>query len=92
MRVAERSDGTRTTTTTTTAGDPSFLRVILSALRHPGQAHEPWFQVLLGTLVAAITAFLVVRWLLRFVQSHTFVIFGWYRVALGGVILGLLVF
>jgi undecaprenyl-diphosphatase len=28
-----------------------------------------------------------VKWLLRYVQSHTFVAFGWYRIALGGIIL-----
>ena len=40
-------------------------------------------MVLLGTLAAAITAFITVKWLLRFVQSHTFNGFGWYRIALG---------
>jgi undecaprenyl-diphosphatase len=25
----------------------------------------------------------VVRWILRWVQTHTFVAFGWYRIALG---------
>jgi len=40
-----------------------------------------------GTLASAITAFIVVKWLLRFVQTHTFVFFGWYRIALGLVIL-----
>jgi undecaprenyl pyrophosphate phosphatase UppP len=34
----------------------------------------------------------VVRWLLRYVQNHTFVVFGWYRVVLGGLILLLLVY
>jgi undecaprenyl-diphosphatase len=40
-------------------------------------------MVALGTLVSAAVAFIVVRWLLRFIQSHTFVGFGWYRIALG---------
>jgi undecaprenyl-diphosphatase len=64
----------------------------LSVLRHPDQPHEPWSQILLGTVVAAITAFIVVRWLMQYVQSHTFVGFGWYRVVLGGLILAFLVF
>ena len=46
-----------------------------------------WANLLLGTLVSAITAFIAVKWLLRYVQSHTFVAFGWYRIALGGIIL-----
>lgn len=63
----------------------------LSVMRK-GEAHEPWSQILLGTLIAAITAFVVVKWLLHYVQSHTFVLFGWYRVVLGGVILAFIVF
>ena len=46
-----------------------------------------WTLVLVGSATAAITAFLAVRWLLRYVQSHTFKAFGWYRIALGIVIL-----
>ena len=72
-------------------GVPTLLAAsaweVLSTLRHPGEAHEPWSQILLGTLVAALTAFITVKWLLRYVQSHTFVLFGWYRIALGGLIL-----
>jgi len=77
-------------------GVPTLLAAggfkIFSALRHPGEPHEPWSQILLGTTVAALTAFIVVRWLLHFVQNHTFVVFGWYRVALGGLILAFIVF
>ena len=77
-------------------GVPTLLAAaafkILTSLRHPGEAHEPWSQILLGTVVAAVTAFIVVRWLMRFVLTHNFVWFGWYRVALGGVILAFLVF
>ena len=77
-------------------GVPTLLAAgaykIFSALRHSGEPHEPWSQIALCTIVAAITAFLVVRWLLRYVQNHTFVIFGWYRVVLGGIILVFLVF
>ncbi len=48
-----------------------------------GVEHTAWSMVALGTVVSAVVAFLVVRWLLRFVQTHTFVGFGWYRIALG---------
>ncbi len=44
---------------------------------------ENWGHLAVAGAVAAVTAFLAVRWLLRFVQSHTFVAFGWYRIALG---------
>jgi undecaprenyl-diphosphatase len=46
-----------------------------------------WPMVALGSVVAAVTAFVVVRWLLRYIQTHTFVGFGWYRIVLGVVIL-----
>lgn len=49
-----------------------------------GQAEsENWGLIALGTLVSGISAFMVVRWLIRFVQSHTFNGFAWYRLALG---------
>ena len=47
------------------------------------QLPTKWSMVALGTIVSAVVAFLVVRWILRFVQHHTFVVFGWYRLALG---------
>lgn len=51
---------------------------------------ENWGQLLVAGLVAAVTAFAAVKWLLRFVQSHTFIAFGWYRIVLGVLILVLL--
>lgn len=54
------------------------------ALRHAAPpAMDEWVLILLGTVTAALTAFVVVKWLLRFVQTHTFVTFGWYRIVLG---------
>jgi undecaprenyl pyrophosphate phosphatase UppP len=41
----------------------------------------------LGSAVAAITAFATVKWLLRYVQTHTFNVFGYYRILLGALIL-----
>ena len=54
------------------------------------ETHEPWSLVLLGTIVAAATAFVVVKWLLGYVRHHTFTPFGWYRIAVGLAILLLL--
>jgi undecaprenyl-diphosphatase len=53
------------------------------ALRHPDGAPPEWGLLALGTLASAATAFLVVRWLIRWVQTHSFAAFGWYRIALG---------
>lgn len=51
---------------------------------------EDWAMVLLGFLVSAVVSFLVVKWLLHYVRSHTFNLFGWYRIALAGVLFVLL--
>jgi len=54
-------------------------RALLSA------ADLPLFTV--GTVAAFISAFLCVRWLLRYISSHTFTVFAWYRIAFGLVVL-----
>jgi undecaprenyl-diphosphatase len=60
---------------------------ILSAIKDGEAANENWSMIALGTLVSAISAFIVVRWLIHFVQSHTFNGFAWYRLLLGGALL-----
>jgi len=75
-------------------GVPTLLSAggykLLKAWRHGELAAENWGLVILGTIVAAVMAFIAVKWLLRFVQTHTFVGFGWYRIILGTAILLLL--
>jgi undecaprenyl-diphosphatase len=71
-------------------GIPTMLAAggwkIFKALRHL-ETPPDWTLVLVGTLVAAIVSFVAVKWLLRFVQTHTFVGFGWYRIIVGGALL-----
>ena len=43
--------------------------------------------LLLGVAVAFFVSLLVVDWMLRFIKRHTFKPFGWYRIALGAVVL-----
>jgi undecaprenyl-diphosphatase len=69
-------------------GIPTMLAAggweIFKKLRHPvaGAPHENWGMVLLAAVVAAVVSFIAVKWLLRYVQTHTFTLFGWYRIAL----------
>lgn len=58
-----------------------------SVIQEGGAANENWPMVALGTIVSAISAFVVVRWLIRFVQSHSFNGFAWYRLAMGAALL-----
>ena len=48
-------------------------------------ADLPLFAV--GLLFAFLSAWVCIRWLLRYVASHSFVPFAWYRIAFGAVIL-----
>jgi undecaprenyl-diphosphatase len=50
-------------------------RALLSA------ADMPLFGV--GTVAAFISAFLCVRWLLRYISTHDFTFFAWYRIVFG---------
>jgi undecaprenyl-diphosphatase len=54
-------------------------RALLSA------ADIPLFGV--GLLFSFISAWVCVRWLLRYISTHTFVVFAWYRIAFGIVVL-----
>ncbi|HVK59133.1 MAG TPA: undecaprenyl-diphosphate phosphatase [Candidatus Kapabacteria bacterium] len=56
------------------------------------KADVNWLLIAWGTVIAAATAFVAVKWLLKFVRSHTFNGFGWYRIALGIIILLLVQF
>jgi len=69
-------------------GIPTMLAAggwkIFKALHHPaiGAPKEDWGMLLLTTVVAAVVSFIAVKWLLRYVQTHTFNAFGFYRIAL----------
>jgi len=51
---------------------------------------EDWGALGLGFVVAGVVAFLSVVWLLRYIQTHRFTVFAWYRIALGLALLTLL--
>lgn len=42
---------------------------------------------LVGLLVSFLSAWVCVRWLLRFISSHSFEVFAWYRIAFGMLVL-----
>jgi undecaprenyl-diphosphatase len=54
-------------------------RALLSA------ADLPAFSV--GLVAAFISAFVCVRWLIRYITSHDFTVFAWYRIVFGAVVL-----
>ncbi len=49
-------------------------------------ADAPMFAV--GLVMAFFSALLCIRWLIRFVSTHDFTVFAWYRIVFGLVVLG----
>ncbi|MBQ8406493.1 MAG: undecaprenyl-diphosphatase, partial [Clostridia bacterium] len=47
--------------------------------------------LVIGTAVAFIVSLLAIKFLMNFVKKHDFKPFGWYRIALGLVVIGALV-
>ena len=61
---------------------------LLSTYFEPGAMQaEPWMELGVAFVVAAITGFAAVKWLLRYVSGHSFVPFAWYRIVLGMLLL-----
>ena len=69
-------------------GIPTMLAAggwkIFKTLHHPalGAPKEDWGMLIFTSAVAAVVSFIAVKWLLRYVQTHTFNAFGFYRIAL----------
>ena len=68
------------------------------------QAYDAWFggarlmwdtygpgSLAVGVIAATVSAALAVKWLVHYLQSHGLGVFGWYRIAIGLVIGGLVV-
>lgn len=47
-------------------------------------------NLVIGTVVSFLVAYASIAWLLRFVAGHSLLTFVWYRLALGGLVIGLL--
>ena len=51
---------------------------------------ERWAELGVGFIVSFIVAWFVIRWLIKFVSTHDFKSFGWYRIVAGLLIAGAL--
>ena len=64
---------------------------LYSAYKESGLgAHENWADLGLGFAVATVTAFIAVKWLLKYIQTHKFTLFAVYRILVGAALLLLL--
>ena len=61
-------------------------------LRHGGELVDAYGVInpLIGVVVAFISAVVAVRWMVTYLQRHSLAIFGWYRLAVAALTLGLL--
>ena len=62
---------------------------LLNLYREDRIGQENWTDLGVGFAVSAIVAFIAVKWLLAYIQTHRFTVFAWYRIAAGGVLLAL---
>jgi undecaprenyl-diphosphatase len=60
---------------------------LLDVVRGGGIAGEDWSALAIAFVAATLTAFVAVKWLLRYIQSHRFTAFAVYRVVLAVVLL-----
>lgn len=60
---------------------------LVDMMRDGSVAHENWSALAVAFVASAITAFVAVKWLLRYIQTHRFTIFAWYRIAFGAALL-----
>ena len=56
-----------------------------------GAGIEDWNALGAGFIASGVVAFIAVQWLLRYIQTHRFTAFAWYRIGLGALLLVLLV-
>lgn len=62
---------------------------LLGVWKDGGAAGEDWTALAVAFVASAITAFIAVKWLLRYIQSHRFTAFAVYRLVLGAALLAL---
>ncbi len=48
---------------------------------------QEWILLAMATVVSFVVSLLVIRFLMSFIQKHSFKAFGWYRILLGAVVL-----
>lgn len=65
-------------------------KLLFDVAKHGNVAQENWSDLGIAFVVSTITAFVVVKWLLRYIQTHRFTLFAVYRIVLGVLLLMLL--
>lgn len=61
---------------------------VYKTLPHLSLSHVPMFAV--GTLVSFLSGWMAVKWLIQYLSRHTLTAFGWYRIVVAILVLGVL--
>ncbi len=56
---------------------------LLKVIKNGTAVNEDWTALGIGFMVSAAAAFIAVKWLLRYIQTHQFTVFAWYRIVFG---------
>lgn len=56
---------------------------LLKVIKSGTAVDEDWTALGIGFVVSAAVAFIAVKWLLRYIQTHQFTVFAWYRIVFG---------
>jgi undecaprenyl-diphosphatase len=72
-------------------GVPTLCAAGLKTSLDAWKVHETvlWAPLIVAAVVAAVSSFAAVRWLLGYVRTNTFAGFGWYRIAIAIVLIAL---
>lgn len=54
-------------------------------------SRSEWGTVALGFIVSFVVALFVVKWLLAYIKTHSFKVFGWYRIIFGLIMLAIFI-
>ena len=69
----------------------SAIKLLKFFMESGGFAASELGYLLIGAAVAFAVSMVAIKFLMRFVKKHDFKLFGWYRIALGAVVIGALV-
>jgi undecaprenyl-diphosphatase len=65
-----------------------FAATVYEVVKYRHLFHaEDWSLFAVGGITSFISAFFCVRWLLRYISAHNFVVFAWYRIGFGLLVL-----
>jgi undecaprenyl-diphosphatase len=60
--------------------------------KHTDLATEDMTMIGIGTAISFVIAYTVIRYFLSYIRSHSFSIFGWYRIIVGVLLLGVMLY